>query len=214
MRPHEPADAISVPTLKSIPNQVPVSLKLKRIVSGAGKQFIGEHGIFKIGIAWQAKIGSTAPRFEGTAGDGRFHWPSSFRLAVCRGVRLISLQKTSWPGAVDQPAQWRDRGNLGRDDFDGGPDAFIDTAAVVMSNLDLIITPEHVDCPFGGFALGRPNWVALRYVPDWRWLLDRDDSPWYPTTRLFRQDADGDWKSANFENRAKTYARRFGCKSH
>src|SRR5262249_22109195 len=42
-------------------------------------------------------------------------------------------------------------------------------------------------------ALGRPVWVALKYVPDWRWLLDREDSPWYPSARLFRQDRDGDW---------------------
>jgi ADP-heptose:LPS heptosyltransferase len=80
------------------------------------------------------------------------------------------------------------------DDFDSGPDAFIDTAAA-MSNLDLIITPDTSIAHLAG-ALGRPTWVALRYVPDWRWLLDRDDSPWYPTMRLFRQGSEGDWKSA------------------
>jgi ADP-heptose:LPS heptosyltransferase len=42
-------------------------------------------------------------------------------------------------------------------------------------------------------ALGRPTWLALRQVPDWRWLLDREDSPWYPTMRLFRQHRPGDW---------------------
>jgi ADP-heptose:LPS heptosyltransferase len=80
------------------------------------------------------------------------------------------------------------------DDFDGGPDAFIDTAAA-MSNLDLIITPDTSIAHLAG-ALGRPTWVALSYVPDWRWLLNRDDSLWYPTVRLFRQGSDGDWKSA------------------
>jgi ADP-heptose:LPS heptosyltransferase len=77
------------------------------------------------------------------------------------------------------------------DGFDSGPDAFIDTAAV-MSNLDLIITPDTSIAHLAG-ALGRPTWVALRYVPDWRWLLDRDDSPWYPTIRLFRQQTIDDW---------------------
>jgi hypothetical protein len=42
-------------------------------------------------------------------------------------------------------------------------------------------------------ALGKPVWVLLRHTPDWRWLIDREDSPWYPTARLFRQTANGDW---------------------
>jgi ADP-heptose:LPS heptosyltransferase len=69
----------------------------------------------------------------------------------------------------------------------------IDTAAV-MENLDLIITSDTSIVHLAG-ALGRPTWVALEYVPEWRWLFDRDDSPWYPTMRLFRQETDGDWKS-------------------
>jgi ADP-heptose:LPS heptosyltransferase len=79
------------------------------------------------------------------------------------------------------------------DVFDDGSDAFIDTAAV-MSSLDLIITSDTAIAHLAG-ALGRPAWVALRYVPDWRWLLDRDDSPWYPTLRLFRQPQRDDWTS-------------------
>jgi hypothetical protein len=77
------------------------------------------------------------------------------------------------------------------DGFDEGGDAFVDTAAI-MSNLDLIITSDTSIAHLAG-ALGRPTWVALKYVPDWRWLLNRDDSPWYPTLRLFRQQTPGDW---------------------
>jgi hypothetical protein len=75
--------------------------------------------------------------------------------------------------------------------FDDGPDAFIDTAAV-MANLDLVVTADTVIAHLAG-ALARPTWVALPYVPDWRWMLDRSDHPWYPTARLFRQTRMGDW---------------------
>jgi ADP-heptose:LPS heptosyltransferase len=71
-------------------------------------------------------------------------------------------------------------------------DAFIDTAAV-MDNLDLIISCDTSIAHLAG-ALARPVWVALKYLADWRWLLDRSDSPWYPTMRLFRQSAPGDWR--------------------
>ena len=68
--------------------------------------------------------------------------------------------------------------------------AFMDTAAIMM-NLDLVITSDTSVAHLAG-ALGVPVWVVLPFVPDWRWLLDRSDSPWYPTMRLFRQkDARG-----------------------
>jgi len=59
----------------------------------------------------------------------------------------------------------------------------------------LIVTADTSIAHLGG-ALGRPVWVALKHVPDWRWQLDRDDSPWYPTATLFRQPDIGDWDSA------------------
>jgi ADP-heptose:LPS heptosyltransferase len=61
-----------------------------------------------------------------------------------------------------------------------------------MMSLDLIITSDTAIAHLAG-ALGRPAWIALKHVPDWRWLLDRQDSPWYPTARLFRQKIRGDW---------------------
>src|SRR6202012_4470181 len=68
---------------------------------------------------------------------------------------------------------------------------FSDTAALI-ANLDLVITVDTAVAHLAG-ALGTPVWVLLPFIPDWRWLLDRDDSPWYPTARLFRQTASGDW---------------------
>lgn len=77
------------------------------------------------------------------------------------------------------------------DDFDAGPDAFLDTAAL-MQRLDLVVGCDSVMNHLAG-ALGRPAWIGLRYVPEFRWMLDRADSPWYPSLRLFRQPAVGDW---------------------
>jgi Flp pilus assembly protein TadD len=68
---------------------------------------------------------------------------------------------------------------------------FADTAAL-LANLDLIITVDTAVAHLAG-ALARPAWVLLPYMPDWRWMLDRTDSPWYPTLRLFRQKTRGDW---------------------
>ena len=66
-----------------------------------------------------------------------------------------------------------------------------DTAAL-MQQLDLVIAVDTAVVHLAG-ALGRPVWVMLPFSPDWRWLLDREDSPWYPTMRLFRQPSFGDW---------------------
>ncbi len=67
-------------------------------------------------------------------------------------------------------------------------------AAAAMMNLDLIITTDTMPAHLAG-ALGRPVWVLLHSMADWRWMLDRTDSPWYPSMRLFRQPARGDWDS-------------------
>ncbi|HIK31210.1 MAG TPA: tetratricopeptide repeat protein [Oscillatoriales cyanobacterium M4454_W2019_049] len=71
---------------------------------------------------------------------------------------------------------------------------FAATAAIV-SQLDLVVTVDTAVAHLAG-ALGKPVWILLAYIPDWRWMLQREDSPWYPTARLFRQQKRGDWKSA------------------
>jgi ADP-heptose:LPS heptosyltransferase len=68
---------------------------------------------------------------------------------------------------------------------------FAETAGAIL-NLDLVIAVDTSVAHLAG-ALGRPVWIMLPFSPDWRWLLDRDDSPWYPTARLYRQQAPGDW---------------------
>ena len=70
---------------------------------------------------------------------------------------------------------------------------FADTAAVI-ANLDLVISVETAVPHLAG-AMARPVWTLLPFVPAWRWLLAREDSPWYPSMRLFRQPRSGDWDS-------------------
>jgi tetratricopeptide (TPR) repeat protein len=169
--------------LSSIPNDVPY-VRAERELVTRWKNELGDHG-FKVGIGWQVGVSQDSSRSIPLA--------EFVPLSRVPNVRLISLQKKH---GLDQltglPARIRVE-NLG-DKFDSGPDAFIDTAAV-MANLDLIITADISIAHVAG-ALGRPTWVGLKYVPDWRWLLDREDCPWYPTMRLFRQETDGDWKFA------------------
>jgi hypothetical protein len=75
---------------------------------------------------------------------------------------------------------------------DGPPAPDVTATAATILALDLVITVDTMVAHLAG-ALAKPVWVLLPYDADWRWMLDRDDSPWYPTMRLFRQDAAGDW---------------------
>lgn len=146
------------------------------------RERIGGFG-FRVGIAWQGNPDRRED--QGRSIPLREFLP----LAALPDIRLIGLQRDA--GAEqrtdDMPVEW-----LG-DDFDSGPDGFIDTAAAMM-HLDLVITSDTAIAHLAG-ALGRPVWVALRAVPDWRWMLNRPDSPWYPTMRLFRQTTRGDWST-------------------
>ena len=142
---------------------------------------LGSDG-FKIGVAWQGK-----PHFRVDRGRS-MPLAALAPLARLADVRLISLQKGDGAGQIDAfdgPIE-----TLGPQfDEDGG--AFLDTAAAMMA-ADLVFTTDTSIAHLAG-ALGRPVFVALRHIPEWRWLLGRDDSPWYPTMRLFRQTAPGDW---------------------
>jgi hypothetical protein len=109
-----------------------------------------------------------------------------FAVADIEGVELYSLQKG---------ARAADLAALGFDAFarnlDPGIADFADLAAATM-RLDLILSVDSAPVHLAG-ALGKPAFVLLPARPDWRWMQGRDDSPWYPTLRLFRQRAAGDW---------------------
>jgi hypothetical protein len=87
-------------------------------------------------------------------------------------------------------------------------DDFADTAAA-LACMDLVISVDTSVAHLAG-ALGKPVWVLLPLCPDWRWLIERDDSPWYPSARLFRQPAIGDWESVIGEVRAALIQRTGG----
>ena len=144
---------------------------------------IGAKG-FRIGVCWQGKTGGRNDP------DRSFPLTALAPLAALPGVRLISLQKGE---GEEQLAELEMKVEELSTDFDAGADAFVDSAAA-MQTLDLVISCDTSIAHLAG-ALGRPVWVALKQVPEWRWQLAREDSPWYPSMRLFRQARRGDWKT-------------------
>jgi tetratricopeptide (TPR) repeat protein len=109
-------------------------------------------------------------------------------LAGLKRITFYSLQKGE-PGkqAMNPPASMKII------DYTDEINEFSDTAALI-ENLDLVISVDTSVAHLAG-ALGKPVWVLLPFVPDWRWFLDREDSPWYPTMRLFRQSSLGEWST-------------------
>ncbi len=169
---------------ENLPSSVPYLLAEEGVVA-RWRERLGDHGL-KIGICWQGNP-------DAKADIGRSFPLRCFQpLAAISGVRLISLQKAHGLDQLGNLPSGMEVERLG-EEFDRGPDAFIDTAAV-MSCVDLIITSDTSVAHLAG-ALRRPVWVALKHVPDWRWMLDRSDSPWYPTMKLYRQTIRDDWDS-------------------
>jgi tetratricopeptide (TPR) repeat protein len=133
---------------------------------------------FRVGVVWQ---GNPDPKVD----KGRSYPLSALEpLAKIPGVRLIALQKGKGEEQIEALAGRFEVERPGPD-FDTGANAFADTAAMMM-NLDLIVTSDTAVAHLAG-ALGKPCWIVLKSHPEWRWLTERSDSPWYPQTRLFRR---------------------------
>ena len=109
-----------------------------------------------------------------------------FLAALPPGLELFGLQDQIRPADADTLAR---RPDIRR--FDGRLTDFGDTAALATL-MDVVVSVDTSVAHLAA-ALGRPSWILLPFAPDWRWLLGRDDSPWYPSARLFRQPARGDW---------------------
>ncbi|KAF0100346.1 MAG: glycosyltransferase 9 family protein [Rhodospirillaceae bacterium] len=177
-------------TVETIPARVPYLAAEAKLVAQWRERL--PSGDLRIGIVWQGNPSGAIDR-------GRSAPLASFApLARLPGVRLVSLQKHHGLEQLDRLPPGMTVESLGPD-FDAGADAFVDAAAVIMS-LDLVISTDTAIVHLAG-ALGRPVWVALKAAPHWTWMMDRDDSPWYPSARLFRQTSDGDWRDV-FERMA------------
>jgi tetratricopeptide (TPR) repeat protein len=170
-------------TLTNVPADVPYLSADAALVEYWRSELSSIPGI-KIGIAWQGN-----PRFPA---DCMRSIPLTHftPLAQVDGVRLLSLQKGSGREQLPAVASYLPVIDLA-DRLDETTGGFMDTAAV-MKNLDLVVTSDTSIAHLAG-ALGVPVWVALALGADWRFLLEREDSPWYPTMRLFRQTQMGDW---------------------
>ena len=138
--------------------------------------------IRKIGLAWAGHPNHMRDQFRSIP-------LSQFApLAGIENVQFFSLQKGEGASQAAKPPAGMDLIDWTNDLVD-----FADTAGL-FANLDLVITVDTAVAHLAG-AMGKPVWVILGRIPDWRWMMDRADSPWYPTMRLFRQPATGDWKT-------------------
>jgi Flp pilus assembly protein TadD len=161
----------------SIPNRVPY-LVVPESLRSRWRQRLSNIEKRRVGLAW---AGSKTLR-----ADSRRSIPLSrfAPLLGIGGVQLISLQKGD---AANQRRDWGDS----LPDWMGDCADLMDTAALV-DNLDLVITVDTSIAHLAG-ALGKPVWLLNRYESEWRWGLEREDSPWYPTMRILRQPERGDW---------------------
>jgi tetratricopeptide (TPR) repeat protein/glycosyltransferase involved in cell wall biosynthesis len=135
----------------------------------------------KVGLVWSGSRTNQNNHHRSCA-------PHYFQpLLLMPGVRFYSLQKDT---SVAELAQLRADGAI-VEDLSQQLQDFADTAAAI-AELDLVITVDTSVAHLAG-AMGKPVWVLLTFAPDWRWMIEREDSPWYPTMRLFRQQQSGDW---------------------
>lgn len=159
--------------LSNIPANIPYLSADPDIASRWRKRVDEFDGKIKVGLAWSGRP------------THRFDRQRSIEPAILSPLlqnpraAFFSLQKAGKPLPI---TDWTSELN-----------DFLDTAGLIAS-LDLIITVDTAVAHLAG-AMGKPVWVLLPFVPDWRWLLERTDSPWYPTMRLFRQLVDGDWNT-------------------
>jgi len=148
--------------------------------------------------AWRERLDALGPGpkvgvvWSGNPGHSNDHNRSiplhHFRKIAQPGIHFVSLVPEVREKDRQEYSAWTGLARFGEELRD-----FADTAALV-SNLDLVVSVD-TSCAHLAGALGRPLWVLLPHYPDWRWMLGRDDSPWYPSARLWRQPKPSDWNA-------------------
>jgi FKBP-type peptidyl-prolyl cis-trans isomerase 2 len=168
-------------TLQNIPNEVPYITADPALIKKWGNKLASVASLLRVGLIW--------------SGDSRFKNDHSRScsletfspLAYSEDIAFYSLQMGESSVQAENPPA-----GMKLIDYTGEIHNFSDTAAII-ENLDLVISVDTAVAHLSG-ALGKPVWILLPFVPDWRWMVDKEDSPWYPTMRLFRQSAAGEWE--------------------
>ncbi len=179
--------------LASIPAEVPY-LTADPARVAYWRQHLAHESRFKVGLVWQGSRQYGADRHRSAP------LKTLTPLTQVPGVALYSIQ-------VGEGSEQLASARLPITDL-GSQAVPLDNLAALLVNLDLLVSVDTAPAHLAG-ALGVPVWLALSKNADWRWLLDRTDSPWYPTARLFRQEQAGDWDSvflriaADMRNRAR-----------
>ncbi|HWK97566.1 MAG TPA: tetratricopeptide repeat-containing glycosyltransferase family protein [Pseudolabrys sp.] len=183
------APLMSVPGIMALtPDEMPCQapyLKAEPARLAQWRDKLGERKTFRIGINW-------APGHADRTVRSRRDIPlTAFKaIADLPGVELYALQKGA-PLEEIKGVSFREKITTLDADNDPAAPLFLDTAAII-DNLDLVIGCDTAIVHLAG-ALGKPVFTAVPVISDWRWMVSRDDTPWYPTMRVFRQGADGDW---------------------
>jgi len=146
---------------------------------------------FNVGVCWQGNPNYSTHFLRLAVAAKSFPPKMLAPLGKIKNVRFYSLQKDH-ANNVDETLPEGFIVHSFDEDFDNAHGRFMDTAAV-MKSLDLVLTVDTSIAHLAG-GLGVPVWVLLPQPADWRWLLDRDDTPWYPNMRLFRQTKPCEWE--------------------
>jgi tetratricopeptide (TPR) repeat protein len=172
----------------SIPRSVPY-LKVESASVRVWQERLATLPGFRVGLNWYGNPGAEK---HSVLQARSFPLSAAAALTEIPGISLVSLQKGA---GAEQLAQVAFGGSIAQltDPQRLGPDEIADETAAILVGLDLVITADTALAHLAG-ALGVPVWVVLQSVPDWRWLIEREDSPWYPSMRLFRQRSRGDWR--------------------
>jgi FKBP-type peptidyl-prolyl cis-trans isomerase 2/predicted negative regulator of RcsB-dependent stress response len=167
-------------TLENIPSAVPYITINSSLIQKWQNKLLSDNSKLKIGLAWSGDMGMRDDQNRSCSLE------IFSRLAGIDDITFYSLQKGEAAEQAKKPPEGMNLVDYTEEIYD-----FLDTAAFI-ENLDLVICVDTAVAHLAG-AMGKPVWTLIPFVPDWRWMLDREDSPWYPTMKLFRQPDRGDW---------------------